>query len=252
MDQGREVVGSASSPVGVAEHSEPFRCRPRILPYHACLPRGGHRTGDVRSFAARYPTANKRLPETSLDAIRNAKSPHANRNKDKHLCLRLTKYLFYNTLVIYFGRRQLTARPAHYGQPTRPSNSHVTPLSRQPSFHATISANWPLILNHFHHAPPATSFLSGFRIVAGVVVSPISLFPLQSCERSKSFICHTSNEWPANSFACHTSETALAQVLCLPHLRPPPPGPFPGCVFRLCELHDLCVKKTRSHAEVPC
>ena len=37
------------------------------------------------------------------------------------------------------------------------------------------------------------------------------------------FICHTSKKSPANSFVCHTSKNTLPQVLCLPHLRDPPP-----------------------------
>jgi hypothetical protein len=42
----------------------------------------------------------------------------------------------------------------------------------------------------------------------------------------KSFICHTSAKSATNSFPCHTSKIPLPQVLCLPHLRHPPPPTY--------------------------
>ena len=40
---------------------------------------------------------------------------------------------------------------------------------------------------------------------------------------AKPCICHTSGKSPSKSIVCHTSKNLLPQVLCLPHLRPPPP-----------------------------
>jgi hypothetical protein len=39
-----------------------------------------------------------------------------------------------------------------------------------------------------------------------------------------SFPCHTSEKPTRKPFSCHTSKSALPQVLCLPHIRPPLPG----------------------------
>ncbi len=49
---------------------------------------------------------------------------------------------------------------------------------------------------------------------------------------TNSFICHTSEKLPPKSNHCHTSKNTPPQILCLPHLRPPPfipgrgEGPF--------------------------
>ena len=66
---------------------------------------------------------------------------------------------------------------------------------------------------------------------------------------TKFFICHTSEKSAAKSFPCHTSKNQLPQVLCLPHLRPPPPSrsrnlaPPPAPL--LGDLCALCVENTR-------
>ena len=118
----------------------------------------------------------------------------------------------------------------------RPAASYKPQTPACPAIRLQICA---FVFNHFQDAPPAISFPSTFCIVAGGWHGSRSIFlfhlqccgnSLQCCGNSKSFICHTSKELPANSFACHTSKTALPQLLCLPHLRPPPPGQLaPGC-----------------------
>jgi len=63
------------------------------------------------------------------------------------------------------------------------------------------------------------------RARLAVLLTPPSQTYASPKTAPKSFPCHTSRKSPAKSNHCHTSKNPLPQVLCLPHLRPPPPCP---------------------------
>ena len=68
------------------------------------------------------------------------------------------------------------------------------------------------------------------RSLGSVSPEPPSPPALFICPRSSNpCICHTSEKPPRKFFRCHTSKNGLPQVLCLPHLRPPP---LPECLLR--------------------
>ena len=82
-------------------------------------------------------------------------------------------------------------------------------------------------LFHLTGLPPVTSLpKASAKGHASSVVRGSSPVTRHESPVTNSFICHRSEETPCKSFPCHTSKNPLPQVLCLPHIQAPPPGPL--------------------------